>query len=138
MCAHHERIPVPFEPEKMWDLVMDVTAYPQFIPWVEALRVVKTEDDGPTRRVWADMVVRYSMFRESFRSEVTADRSRGIIDVRYVRGPLKDLSNHWRFEPQDEGCIVDFTLDFSFKNRLMQAAANKFVEFGFKRLSGAF
>ena len=122
----------------MWDLVMDVETYPRFIPWVEALRVIKNAEEGSVRRLSADMGVRYSMFRESFRSEVDADRSEGRIDVRYVRGPLKDLANHWRFEPAEKGCIVNFELTFAFKNRLMQAAANKFVDFGFKRLSGAF
>ncbi|MEM9840106.1 MAG: type II toxin-antitoxin system RatA family toxin [Pseudomonadota bacterium] len=138
MSSHHERIPVPFHPEQMWDLVMDVETYPRFIPWVEALRVVKRAEEGSVRRLSADMVVRYSMFRESFRSEVNADREAGKVDVRYVRGPLKDLENHWVFEPTEKGCIVNFELKFAFKNRLMQTAATKFVDFGFKRLSGAF
>lgn len=138
MNEHHERISVPFRPGQMFDLAMDVRSYPRFIPWVEALRVLTDEDDGVIRHLSADMVVRYSVFRESFRSQVTADCQAHTIDVRYVQGPLKNLTNHWRFEPHPEGCMVDFRLTFAFRNRLMQAAANRFVEHGFKRLAGAF
>jgi len=138
MTTHNERIPVPFEPAQMWDLVMDVETYPKFIPWVQALRIIKQRDEDGVRHLLADMAVRYSMFRETFRSQVEADRSAGTIHAQYVRGPLKDLSNTWRFEPTETGCIVDFGLIFSFKNKLMQAAANAFVEFGFKKMSGAF
>lgn len=138
MTSHRDRIAVPFEPGQMWDLVMDVESYPRFIPWVDALRVLKSDGDDESRKLSADMRVRYSMFRETFRTEVTADRSEGTINVAYVKGPLSDLSNIWVFEPTDEGCIVNFTLTFAFKNRLMQAAASRFIDFGFKRLAGAF
>ncbi|MEM9810741.1 MAG: type II toxin-antitoxin system RatA family toxin [Pseudomonadota bacterium] len=138
MTTHHERIPVPFKPQDMYDLVLDVTDYPRFIPWVQALRVRSDENKEGLRLITADMVVKYSVFRETFRSEVTADPEAYTIDVRYVKGPLQNLANHWRFEGTEEGCVVDFKLDFAFKNRLMQAAANAFVDHGFKRLSGAF
>ncbi len=138
MSQHHERIVVPFSPEQMFDLVMDVRTYPRFIPFVDALRVTDDEVTDGTGRMCADMVVRYSMFRETFRSEVTGDKEAGTVDVRYVRGPLKDLRTLWRFEPHPKGAVIDFTLNFSFKNRLMQAAANRFIEHGFKRMSGAF
>lgn len=136
--THKERVVVPFHPEQMFDLVIAVRDYPRFIPWVEGLRVTTDNLENGSGELIADMRVGYSMFRETFRSHVTADREAKTIDVDYVRGPLKNLSNNWRFEPHEKGCVVDFQLNFAFKNRLMQAAASKFVDFGFKRLSGAF
>ncbi|MEO1041681.1 MAG: type II toxin-antitoxin system RatA family toxin [Pseudomonadota bacterium] len=138
MTAHHERMAVPFKPQDMYNLVLDVTDYPRFIPWVEALRVRRDGEEDGNRLITADMVVRYSVFRESFRSAVTADPEALTIHVDYVKGPLQNLSNHWVFEETNEGCIVDFQLAFAFKSQLMQAAATAFVEHGFMRLSGAF
>ncbi len=138
MTAHHERIAVPFKPRDMFDLVLDVDDYPRFIPWVEALRVRKDEERLGHRLITADMVVKYSVFREVFRSAVKADPDKLTIDVNYVKGPLKDLSNHWVFEETDEGCMVDFRLDFAFRSSIMQAAATAFVDHGFMQLSGAF
>lgn len=139
MTQHHERIVVPFTPDQMFDLVVDVAAYPRFIPFIEALRITTDERNGEGEgKLWADMVVRYTVFRETFRSEVTVSPPARTIDVNYVKGPLQDLSNLWTFEEHPKGCTVDFRLDFAFKNRLMQAAASKFVDHGFKRMSGAF
>jgi coenzyme Q-binding protein COQ10 len=138
MPAHHERIVVPFTPEQMFDLVMDVRHYPRFIPFIEALRVTRDETVDGSGMLCADMVVRYTVFRETFRSEVKADREAKTVDVRYVRGPLRNLTNNWKFEPHEKGCMIDFQIDFAFRNQLMQVAANRFVEHGFKRLSGAF
>ena len=141
MPSHHERRRLPHRPEQVFDLVADVRAYPDFIPWVEALRVRREDVADGQGTLTADMVVGYKMFRESFRSDVTLDRAAGTVGVDYVRGPLKHLKNDWRFEPdpeREDGCVVDFRIDFSFRNRLMQAAAGQLMERGFMRLVEAF
>lgn len=138
MGSHQETTLVPFTPEEMFDLVADVEDYPRFIPWIEALRVRDSDIVHGTGQLTADMVVKYKMFRESFRSEVTLDRPTGTIDVSYVRGPLKTLNNHWRFRPHETGCLIDFSIDFEFRNILMQTLANQLIDKAFMRLSGAF
>ena len=68
-------------------------------------------------------------------------RRAGTIGIDYVRGPLKHLTNDWRFEPDPSrqgACIVDFRIDFSFRNRLMEAAARQLMDRGFMRLVEAF
>ncbi len=138
MGKHQERTLVPFEPMEMFDLVADVEDYPRFIPWIEALRVRERHVTDGQGQLTADMVVGYKMFRESFRSVVDLNRSASRIDVAYVRGPLKSLTNHWAFEPAPEGCMIDFCIEFEFKNILMQTVANQLIDKAFKRLSGAF
>lgn len=117
---------------------MDVETYPRFVQWIEALRVRRREGTVDGGSLTADMVVRYTMFRESFRSNVTFDRSEGLIDVDYVKGPLKSLTNTWKLEPDPRGCFIHFSIAFEFKNKLMQTVANQLVDKAFKRLSGAF
>lgn len=139
MGQHHERTIVPFTPDQMFDLVADVEDYPRFIPWVEALRVrSRTQGDAGAEQLTADMVVGYKMFRESFRSNVALDRQAMTIGVDYVRGPLRSLTNHWKFLDDPLGCAIDFRIAFEFKNRLMQTVANQLIDKAFKRLSGAF
>ncbi|WOI54804.1 type II toxin-antitoxin system RatA family toxin [Parvularcula sp. LCG005] len=138
MRSHHERTIVPFEPGEMFDLVANVEDYPRFIPWVEALRVREREGTREEGVVTADMVVGFKMFRESFRSRVTLNKPDGTIDVDYVRGPLKTLINRWRFEPHAEGCVIDFCIEFEFRNMLMQTLANQLIDKAFKKLSQAF
>jgi len=100
----------------MFDLVADVDRYPEFLPWCVATRVRKKVADGFD----ADMTIGFRVFRESFTSRITLDRPRQI-DVKYVYGPFKYLTNCWIFEPQpDGGCIVDFHVDFEFRSRMLE------------------
>lgn len=138
MGTHQERTTVPFTSKDMFDLVADVEDYPRFIPWIEALRITDRREGARGEELTADMVVKFKMFRETFRSHVTLDREADKIDVRYVRGPLKTLSTVWRFEPAPQGCVVDFCVNFEFRNRLMQTVAMQLIDKAFKRLSGAF
>ena len=138
MTVHNERMAVPFKPHDMYNLVLDVGDYPRFIPWVEDLRIRNDSKEEGARLITADMVVKYSVFRETFRSAVTANPDDLTIHVDYVKGPLRNLANHWIFEETDEGCIVDFQLEFAFRTQIMQSAARAFLEQGFMRLSGAF
>ncbi|MBM3928202.1 MAG: type II toxin-antitoxin system RatA family toxin, partial [Sphingomonadales bacterium] len=39
MPKHNETRHLPYTPEQMFDLVADVRAYAEFLPWVSAIRV---------------------------------------------------------------------------------------------------
>ncbi|MFN3775335.1 type II toxin-antitoxin system RatA family toxin [Sphingomonas parapaucimobilis] len=133
MPKHSETRHLPYTPEQMFDLVADVARYPEFLPWVAAMRV---RSDTPTETV-ADMIVGFKGLRETFTSRVTKDRP-GAIDVEYLDGPLKYLRNNWRFRPEEQGCAVDFTVDFAFKNRVFEMLAGQVFGTALRRMIGAF
>ena len=41
MTKHFEKRIVPYPPEKMFDLVLDIEKYPQFLPWCLASRIIE-------------------------------------------------------------------------------------------------
>ena len=134
MPRHTETRTLPHAPGQMFDLVADVRRYPEFLPWVVALRV---RDDGPTATV-ADMIVGFKGLRESFTSRVDKHRP-DRIHVEYVDGPLKFLRNDWRFEPDGQGgCRVTFCVDFQFKSRLFERLAGQVFDAALRRMIGAF
>ncbi|CAM3011849.1 MULTISPECIES: type II toxin-antitoxin system RatA family toxin [Sphingomonas] len=133
MPKHSETRHLPYTPEQMFDLVADVARYPEFLPWVSAMRV---RSDTPTETV-ADMIVGFKGLRETFTSRVTKERP-GVIDVEYLDGPLKYLRNNWRFRPEEQGCAVDFTVDFAFKNRVFEMLAGQVFGTALRRMIGAF
>lgn len=131
---------VPYTPAQMFDLVGDVRRYPDFLPWCKALRVRSDEvtPEGQGLLV-ADMVARFKGFEERFTSRVTLDRPALAIDVAYVDGPFKRLTNAWRFAPVGEtSCRVGFTIDFEFRSRVLQLLANTMFERALMKLSDAF
>jgi coenzyme Q-binding protein COQ10 len=131
---HAETRRLPYTPEQMFDLVADVRRYPEFLPWVTAMRV-RQDDESATV---ADMIVGFKGLRETFTSKVGKQRPE-TIHVEYVDGPLKYLRNDWRFRPDGEGgCLVDFSVDFAFKNRMFEMLAGQVFGAALRRMIGAF
>ncbi|HEX7822813.1 MAG TPA: type II toxin-antitoxin system RatA family toxin [Sphingobium sp.] len=134
MPRHEETRHLPYSPEQMYDLVTDVTAYPKFLPWVNAMRL---RSDSPTETV-ADMIVGFKGLRETFTSRVRKLRPESV-HVDYVDGPLKHLSNDWHFRSDGAGgVLVDFTVDFAFKNRMFEMLAGQMFDKALRKMIGAF
>lgn len=134
MPTHAEKKHLPYSVEQMFDLVADVEKYPQFLPWCIACR--KTKDDGD--KIEADLIIGYKMVREKFTSRVFLERP-DHIRVEYLQGPMKQLSNTWTFQDDGEGgCIIDFYVDFEFKNPVLQGLIAVFFNEAVKRMVAAF
>jgi coenzyme Q-binding protein COQ10 len=119
MISHRETRLVPYPAELMYAVVSDVEKYPQFLPWVVALRILARGEN----RMTAEMGVGYGALRERYTSEIVLAPQERRVDVRQVSGPFKILENHWRFTPQGEGCEIEFSIAFEFKSRLLHGVA---------------
>ena len=123
MTEHSETRIVPYTADLMYATVADVERYPEFLPWVVALRVKSRTHEAAREILMAEMAVGYRALRERYTSRVTLDPEALAIDVVAVEGPFRVLENHWRFTPRGEEAQVDFRVAFEFSNRLLQAAA---------------
>jgi len=118
----------------MFDLVADVGRYGEFLPWVVAVRV---RSNNSTEMV-ADLIVGFKALRERFTSRVVKERPHRI-HVDYLEGPLKHLSNDWKFRPDGQGgTLVDFCVDFAFRNRVFEAIAGQMFDTALRRMINAF
>ncbi len=134
MPRHAEQRRLPYSPEQMFDLVADVGRYPEFLPWCVGARIISRRDD----EMLADLIIGFRLFRERFRSRVKFERP-DHIHVEYIEGPLKYLHNDWRFSSDGEGgCVVDFYVDFAFKNRLFESMVGRLFTEAVHRMVGAF
>jgi len=134
MPRHTETRKLPYSPEQMFALVADVGRYPEFLPWVSAIRVRSSSE---TQMV-ADMIVGFKGLRETFTSQVEKSRP-DHIRVEYLDGPLKYLRNEWAFRPDDKGgCLVDFAVDFAFKNKVFEMLAGQVFDRALRKMIGAF
>lgn len=134
MISHHETRDLPYPAALMYAVVSDVEKYPEFLPWVVALRVLSRRDNGLT----AEMVVGYGGLRERYTSDVALDPGQHRIDVAQTDGPFKTLENHWRFTPKGEGCEVEFSIAFEFKSRLLHGVAGHAFEKVMLKMADAF
>lgn len=138
MPTHSETRVLPYSAQQMYDLVADVGSYPEFLPWTAAARVRSRTDHGDHEIMFADLVISFKVFREKFGSKVTLWPARQRIDTEYVDGPVKHLVSRWEFRDVDDGVEVDFFVDYEFRNRLLQGAANMFFQEAMQRIVRAF
>jgi coenzyme Q-binding protein COQ10 len=125
---------LPYSAEQMFDLVADVARYPEFLPWVVATRVRDNTEDALT----ADMLVGFKALREKFTSRVEKRRPHEIR-VHYIDGPMRDLDNVWHFRDLGEqGCALDFSVEFSFRNMMFEALAGQYIDRAFRKMVEAF
>jgi coenzyme Q-binding protein COQ10 len=132
---HKEVRALPWSAEQMYDLVTDVARYPEFLPWVAAIRVRQNSDT----EMLADMIVGFKAIKETFTSRVVKSRATEV-HVDYVDGPLRYLRNDWSFK-QDAatgGCQIEFAVDFEFKNRLFETLAGQYFDKALRKMTDAF
>jgi coenzyme Q-binding protein COQ10 len=115
---HH----VPHLPERMFDLVNDLEAYPRFLPNVSAMDVRRDRDTSENVR-YARMTIRFGPVTQSYTSRVVADPVARTITAKAVDGPFHYLESKWSFEPEGIGTRVRFDIDFKISNPLIAAVA---------------
>jgi coenzyme Q-binding protein COQ10 len=122
MTKYAEKKLVPYSSAQLFALVADIAKYPSFLPWCVGARIRSHVGN----EIVADLTIGFGPFRESFTSRVTLippDATGACaIKVKYENGPFKYLHNSWNFTPQEQGCLVDFYVDFEFRSFLLQKA----------------
>jgi coenzyme Q-binding protein COQ10 len=119
---------LPYGPDQLFRLVGDVDRYPEFVPWLTTMRTWNAHEIEPgVNCIDAEAGVGFSFLRETFATRVIRDANERHVGVNLLRGPFKALKNDWRFSPDGEGGTrIDFSIEFEFKSRLLDAflAAN--------------
>ncbi|NWF35603.1 type II toxin-antitoxin system RatA family toxin [Mariprofundus sp. KV] len=119
---------------RMFDVVMDIEAYPQFLPWV-ADATILTEQQG---ELTAELVADLAGSRHSFK---TIDRyvSDKLIEIRLLDGPFRFLESIWTFEAvDDETCRVHFSIEFEFRSMMLDMVASPIFATACKSMVQAF
>ncbi len=130
---------VRHDADKMFALVADVEKYPQFLPLCEALTVRSRKDREERTVLVADMTVGYMAIRETFTTQVFLDPTARAIDVAYIDGPFKYLTNKWSFDQlADGGCDVRFSIDYEFKSRILGVMMGAMFDRAFRMFADAF
>ena len=116
-----------YAPHEIYQLVTDVEAYPQFLPWCERVEVLARGAEGLTARLH----LAYSGIRHAFttRNVQVPDES---VHIGLVDGPFSLLDGRSRFvalpvpgEPASvaaSACRIEFEMRYAFANVVLEAA----------------
>ncbi len=102
-----------YRPEEMYALVIDVAAYPQFLPWCDRASV---QPMGGEELV-AEIGIAFGGVRQTFTTRNRNTPARAV-SMQLINGPFSRLDGEWRFSPLGDGaqraCRVELELNYGF------------------------
>ncbi len=141
MESHSETKHFPYTIEQLYTLVADVERYPEFIPWCQAIRILKRDPEG--QWLEAQMIIGFKGIKESYTSRVSMtppDSTNGDakIEVRLVSGPFSVLNNDWHFIAEEKGSRIEFMIEFAFASKTLEKLLGLFFHRAVEKLVAAF
>lgn len=118
-CFEETRV-IPCSTKRMYDVVVDIEAYPSFLPWVAEARILDQMDGEFSAELVADLAGSKHAFK-------TKDRyiPEKLIEIRLLDGPFKFLESIWTFEEVSESsCRVHFSIEFAFSSMMLDLIAS--------------
>ena len=115
---------MPFKQEDIFNLVNDVEAYPDFLPWCSSAKILEKSPDHVLAKLTLKRVgVSYDLVTRNHLSPFKS------IDIEFVEGPLRSLNGRWAFTGLgDLGCKVEISLCFELKKQLVDKAMGSILE----------
>ncbi len=106
---------------EMYDLVVGVAHYPEFLPWCERAEVLAVHDDGVTARLGLS----YGGLKHAFTTRNQQVRDESVL-IRLVDGPFSVLDGAWLFKPigaaasASSACRIEFELRYAFASKALE------------------
>jgi len=130
----HRSALVTYTPEQMFDLVVDVERYPQFLPWVVGAEVHEKSESG----LLASMSMQRAGVRERFTTRNRMERP-AWMTLSLVEGPFRLLEGRWNFAPIGAaGTRIALEMKFEFSNPVTSLLFGKSFEQSCDHLIDAF
>ena len=101
---------VPYSANRIYELVLDVGSYPEFLPWCVGGSVAT---QTAVEQV-ATVKIRKGPLNTQFTTRNSLQSGQSI-DVSLIEGPFKTLEGGWYFKPLSaDACKVEMTMNFDF------------------------
>jgi len=130
---------LPYAAKQIYELVMDIEKYPEFLPWCKQAKIVEKISDENLR---ADLLINFKSFFEKYRSDVKHFKNAQnvyFVDVVAIEGPFKKLINRWKIcDLENGGCEVEFFIDFEFNSIFLTKMIGVIFESATKKMMSAF
>lgn len=113
-----------YSARQMYDVVNDVSAYPDFLPWCGGVQILSQSEHD----LEASIRIEKLGVRKSFSTHNHMEPGRRI-EMRLKDGPFSHLEGEWEFKAlNDHACKVVFEIEFEVSHGLMNMALGKLFE----------
>ena len=110
MQKYSRQSQLPYSAELLFELVLDVERYPEFVPGWHAVQIL--ERNGNTLSVAQTFAIGPLTWR--FTSHATFERPTRIT-IESTEQPFQRLVLDWHFRPLPDGCIVELDVLCAFR-----------------------
>lgn len=109
---------LPYSAECMFDLVNDVAAYPEFLPWCGGSEVIEHTDE----EMVASILIAKAGLKHQFMTRNELQRPEKI-ELHLLEGPFKSLYGLWEFQSlATDACKISLDIEFEINNSFLNAA----------------
>ena len=117
MKSVHKSVLIWYTAQEMFDLVIDVERYPEFLPWCSHGAVLERSELGMV----AEVGIAFKGVKQTFttRNEHVPGRE---VKLHLVKGPFSSLEGVWTFTPvgdEQRACRIDLKMNYGFSNKLL-------------------
>ena len=109
---------IKYSAQQMFQIVDDIEAYPEFLPWCSGSKILKREDDI----VEAELQISKAGFNKSFATRNRND-GHGKLFMTLLDGPFSSLDGVWDFMPlREDASKISLDLDFEMHGKFASLA----------------
>ena len=129
---------LPYLAKDIYDLVMDIERYPEFLPWCKNAKIIS---ELSVNNLHADLLINFKGFLKKYRSDVVHNVEGDVYSVstHAISGPFKRLYSNWKITPIDDAnCDVEFYVDFEFDSKILTKLIGVIFERANEKVMNAF
>ena len=98
--------------QRMYDLVIDIEKYPEFLPWCGGVEIYQSTPE----LMEAKININFKGVKQYFHTK-NFQKAPTNIDMTFVSGPFKKFEGHWIFTSlAEDACKIEFSLHYEFSN----------------------
>ena len=121
METYVETLDLPYQPQRIFDLVADIESYPRFLPNVASARISKR--DGNT--LWVEQIVRVKVLRLKFKTQAMLNPP-SQIKVICRESSFGYFNEQWDFAEGPSGSThLHCRAEYDFRSHLLKLALNE-------------
>jgi coenzyme Q-binding protein COQ10 len=126
MATVYQRLKVPYSADQMFDLVVDIERYPQFVPGWRAARIKRRDGDRDRGRLLVDQVAAEKGVRFRFDTQARYVRPT-YLRIRSSGRPFQYFVLRWQFHPLDDGgCEIVAHARYQLRNMPLRQVAERY------------
>lgn len=118
------------EINKVYNIIIDIERYPEFIPWCSGVRIISIEENF----LIADLIISFKGINLKYTSEVyiknEIDKNgKAIVKTKMIKGPFKFLESKWELKRMNgKSTHIDFDIKFLLKSVFLEKILSPFFK----------